>query len=575
MTATIFLTDMSRCLPHSALADERQKSRWWRLPYKAGDIDGVMLGASTQVRAPDVTLPLGATGWHHIYVGYWNPHHDYDGDVKLKLKLTGDDCYRTIHAPILADKDWPGSSWMTATYMKEAFVTTADLAGRDLVIGQHHGGTPFKAYLAWVRLVSLDAAEAKQVQADRERSDTRILYSFNDGNGMFGKGQTTREDLLEEIEQYRHSDVGAFVFAASCGDIVNYPSEAGTIFSSMDDSFMHTEGKLLHRTMKGLLDKGIVPIQLLAEHAHEMGIAFHAQFRMAIGGHVPPCSTTSPNGLVCRRPDLRMIERDGTAVEKASYAFPETRKVMLSMIREVAANYDVDGINLCFIRGPQYVGYEAPVVEDFKKDHGVDPRTLDHNDLRLQRHRARYVTELVREARALVIEAGREKTRKVELSAVVCSGQVGLNLFYGFDILSWLEEGLLDSIFVSGEMEPGTLRAIRAAGCRLIHTIPPDSGDAAAWLRDLGYDSGVDGIWYWDMNFEQEHPEFWNRMRRIGHRMQEGEAADAAHGAFEPIPITSVGGCELSNVANKGVGDGRFEPPVYGPPELLHVYSLG
>lgn len=572
---TISFTDMSRCLPSSALAEARRKHHWQLIPYKAGAVSGVMLGANTQTYAPDVTLPLGVMGWHAIYMGFWNPHHDYDGDLKLKFKLTGDHCFQTIHDPVLTSEGWFGSSWMTGTYLKEAFVTYADLTGKDLLIGQHNNGTPSKAYLAYVRLEPISGEEAKQIQADRERKDTRILYPFNDGNGMFLKGQSTREDLLEEIEQYRHSDVGAIVFAASCGDIVNYPSETGTLLTSLDDTFKSPPQRLLHNTMKALLDKEIIPIQVLSEHAHQMGIALHAQFRMGIIGNVPPCSQSNSAGLVRRRPDLRLVEKDGTAVEKASYAFPETRQFMLSMIREVATSYDIDGVNLCFIRGPQYVGYEEPVIADFKKDHGVDPRTIDHHDVRLQQYRASYVTELVREARRLLDEIGRTKDRKLELSAVVYSGQVDVNLFYGFDILTWLNEGLLDAIFVSGHMEPQTLHAIRACGCKLIHTIPPENGDAQEWFRSLGYETGVDGIWHWDMNFEQEGPEFWNRMRRIGHRIKDGEAAAEAHDKMESIQLESIGGYDISHVENQGVNDGRFEPPIYGPPELLHVYSAG
>jgi uncharacterized lipoprotein YddW (UPF0748 family) len=121
-----------------------------------------------------------------------------------------------------------------------------------------------------------------------------------------------------------------------------------------------------------------------------------------------------------------MVAKDGTPVEKASYAFPEVQDHMLSLIREVAEGFDIDGVNLGWKRGPQYVGYEAPVIEDFKREYGEDPRGLDENDLRVQRLRAKYVTEFTRKVRQLLNELGSKRKRKIELSAWVYSAKANL-----------------------------------------------------------------------------------------------------------------------------------------------------
>jgi hypothetical protein len=64
--------------------------------------------------APDVTLTLGLSGWHSVYRGFWNPHHDYDGDTTIKLKLTGDPCFqpisdRTYAGAAAAPLNWTGT----------------------------------------------------------------------------------------------------------------------------------------------------------------------------------------------------------------------------------------------------------------------------------------------------------------------------------------------------------------------------------------------------------------------------------------------------------------------------------
>ena len=85
----------------------------------------------------------------------------------------------------------------------------------------------------------------------------------------------------------------------------------------------------------------------------------------------------------------------------------------------------------------------------------------------------------------------------------------------------------------------------------------------------------MDGIWYWDMNVQQEDPGFWNKMSRIGHRIKDGESADAPRDTIARVRLESIGGYDVSHVTNIGIADaGRFEH-IEGPPELLHIYSAG
>ena len=61
-----------------------------------------------------------------------------------------------------------------------------------------------------------------------------------------------------------------------------------------------------------------------------------------------------------------MLAKDGTPMGLASYAFPQVRDFMVSLIEE-GMQYDIDGVNICLIRGPEYFGYEKPVIDDFMK----------------------------------------------------------------------------------------------------------------------------------------------------------------------------------------------------------------
>lgn len=566
----VIVSDMSRCRPADALSRVPKKHHWELIEYEADGVAGVMLGATSLKDAPDVTLPLGVAGWYEIHLGFWNPHHAYDGDFGVKLKLSDEEIFRVIvdKNPRLA---WPG--WFE---LKEVYYRSADLTGQDLVIAQKFKGKALKAYVAYIKLVPLSKPEVARIKADRQREDTRCLYALNDGNGLFYKGYTTRQELLEEVGLYKDSDVKAVLFSVASGEIVNYPSRTGVTWLAGPDEAVDTLGHLrLKKGIELLLDKGIVPVEVYADYLHKHNIEIHAMYRMGIIRDIPPSTLWRDDGLVAQRPDLRMVDIDGTPIEKASYAYPEVRQFMLGLIREVAETYDIDGINLGFVRGPHFVGYEDIVVKDFKSEYGIDMKSLEENDMRAQKHRAGYVTELVRSARQLVDQVGKKKGKKIELSAVVYIGQVDYNMFFGLDIMTWFNENLLDSLFTTAPFDPDVLKAARSRNCKIItHTIPCDreaTGDYAECVQSAkeGHEIGVDGFWTWDMNRKQENPLYWEVLKQIGHKDVVDEFSENLP-CYKTIRLKTINGLDVSNVTNRGSDDRN-----YWPPEMMPIYSGG
>ena len=559
------LSDMSRCEPASALSDVNRKNHWTLIPYETDEVSGVMIGAGSQADAPEVTLPLGVSGWHAIHLGFWNPHHDYDGGTTVRLKLTGDPCFQ-----VLSDFTYDGAAaapvlWDRAE-LRECFVRHVDLTGKDLIIAQQSKGERKKAYVAYVKLIALGRDEVDAIREDRADRRHRILIATNDGASFFHqKACTTREEILEQVELYRHSDIGKVSWAVSYGDKTNYPSEVGCCLTGelaeCDTTFSSGE-KNLHESLRALFSQGIIPVQVALEHVHEMGLKFDAMFRMGITGHIPPNGRYA-DGLIARRPDLRMLARDGTPLEKASYAFPEVQEFMLSLIREVVEDFDIDGVDLGWVRGPQYVGYEAPFVQDFMTEHGEDPRRLDENDIRAQRLRARYLTDFMRRVRLLLKELGDRRGRKIELSAWVYTART--SLFFGLDVETWLKEELLDSV-IGVELEE-FLETAHAHHCKYYV-----AGREIEYVVK-GHEAGVDGFAFWDLNipifgYSHDLADTWAVTRRMGH------AEDVAAFAKEPPTLTrirlkTVGGLDICHATNIGA------PKEGGPPEMLPTYTGG
>lgn len=551
----IYITDMSRCLPSDALSTEARNDAWQLFPYTTCEAEpgaGTMIGAPSFVTPPEVTLPLNVTGWHEVHIGYWNPHHDYDGGATVKVRLDDDPCFVRLCEPE------PKINYR-GTFLSEAPFKTADLTGRSLVFGKVGGPFAEKAYVAYVRLVPLDDGAVAALQADRARADTRIAQACIDGISYFHHNEyRTEAHLLELVEPFRHSDVGRVIWAVCYGDLTNYPTEAGTYWAAREDipadvtpaRSPHVVGtRTSHEDLRDFAAQGVIPQAVVGRHVHEMGLKFDLMFRLAMFGHVPPRSW-GPVGdaFVATHPEFRQVLSDGAPAEKASYAFPETREKMLSIIRESAERFDLDGAVLAFNRGPQFTAYEQPVLDDFRAEFGEDATTVALNDPRMAEVRSRYLTQFVRDARRVLDEVGEAKGRRIELGAYVY-GQAESNRAYGFDVAAWVREGLLDSVIGSvgrnaGPLDPELIAVAREHGCRATPGIVSWMyEDLVSDALDYLYPDGAEGILLWDadtLRLDQRVA-----MSRLGHR-EEYAALAREGGAIRTIPLKTVAGCDVA-----------------------------
>jgi len=365
----VLITDFSVCRPAEALSTRMEQGKWQQIAYEAAELAGTMVGALSFIHASELTVPLEVSGWHRIYIGHWNPEFDWDGDPLLRVRLSDQAAFHNI-------RDAARANVHHATYLREVFFACADLTGQDLVLGKANGPLGQKAYYAYVRLEPMTSAEVAQIEQDRADKSTRILTAVNDGLSYFHWGPfRTEQDILSLVEPYRHSDVGRVLWAVSYGERVNYPSKIPLAVNIEDwnrgglaapgDGGTYIEGeKQMGDSLLALQAEGIVPERSVAEYAHAMGISCCAMLRLGILGPIP--QEPQSKRLVSRHPEFRQVLKDGTPVEKASYAFPEVRQLNFDIMRECTTELGLDGVNLCFVRGPHFTRYEKPVLERIK-----------------------------------------------------------------------------------------------------------------------------------------------------------------------------------------------------------------
>jgi uncharacterized lipoprotein YddW (UPF0748 family) len=137
------------------------------------------------------------------------------------------------------------------------------------------------------------------------------------------------------------------------------------------------------------LTRGWDPLAAAVKLAHERGMELHAwvwAFAAANQRHnvILNQSANYPGPVLKAHPDWAMFDRQGRLFESDSKkafldpANPEVRRYLMALIEEIATRYDVDGIQLDYIRYPfqdsnQTFGYGQAARQMFKELTGSDP----------------------------------------------------------------------------------------------------------------------------------------------------------------------------------------------------------
>ncbi len=581
-SGAIYVTQMDRCQPQAALSDRMEQHKWQVISYKTKKLKGNMVGAISMINAPDLTIPLDVSGWHKIYIAYWHPAFLYNDDAIIKVRLSDQPAFRVFHEDGSADgkefwqRDIADQNVVISgeenvryrTYLREVLFDCADLTGRNLVIGKSNGILGKQMFFAYVKLVPMSAAEVAELQKDRNDNSTRKLAVTVDGASLFHlREMLSKEDILSVVEPFRNSDVCRVLWAVCYGAKTNYPTQVEGAFFRAEGSFptlldeahrsgnfgltpRHRGDKQIYDTLRAFQAQGTTAQQLAADHIHAMGkgIKFDLMFRMGILGNIP--RRIDGRDIMTLHPEYRQMLRDGTVIDKASYAFPAVRQMMLDMIRESTTLIDADGVNLCFTRGPHLLWYEQPILDAFRAKYGEDARKVDPQDPRLLEVRAGFMTDFMRQARQVLDEVGSQKGKRLELSIwawphyqPVWLGQKPLE--EGFDIKAWIKEGLLDSLVCKRDVDQEYLKLCNAHNCTYYQYPGGGALEESPETTSKMYKEGAKYFADWDTDFAHIHPETWAWQSRVGHR-QEMENWNAEAHKIKSVGLRKVDGVDVS-----------------------------
>ncbi|HRQ90381.1 MAG TPA: hypothetical protein PLA50_16405, partial [Bacteroidia bacterium] len=376
------------------------------------------------------------------------------------------------------------------------------------------------------------------------------------------------DDIRDQVELYRHSDVKKLIWAVNYGESTNYPTQvpgahflgaSGTradLIPPGGGSNEYVRGqRALRDTLSDFAKQGTSVPEIAAEHSREIGIEFDLMIRLGILGEVSPLTFRPEDNYVRRFPQFRQVMRDGSVAEKASYAFPEVRKLMLDIIEESARLTDADGVNLCFVRGPHFIRYEQPVLDRFRELHGEDAREVPEDDPRLQAVRAEFMTTFLRDARGVLDRVGEGKGKRLNLSIWVWPHDRkvwlgGVPMDDGLDVKGWIEAGLLDSVICQEGVDRSYIDLGAKHGCEFV-LFTGYHGELAMSPATVtaAYGNGVDQFAYWDADCFITSVNFWQWARRIGHReeMADWERLSQLNRASTLVKLVKINGTDVEN----------------------------
>ncbi|MGC9318068.1 MAG: family 10 glycosylhydrolase [Armatimonadota bacterium] len=311
----------------------------------------------------------------------------------------------------------------------------------------------------------------------------------NDGFSAFYGGRfDSREALEEYIHSFAGTDVtiiewclgpsdGSFTYDTAVGEVLgeNVPEDALAKLRRGD--------RLAAETVQRLIAQGHDPLAVVARQAREDGIKLFASMRMG-PFYAEPYAEVFNGSFYARNQHLRIVLPNGELPEPGnnttpdytvqrpnlSYVYPRVRQFFLDVFDD-ACRRDLAGVNLDFVRNFPFFGYEKPLVESFVSKYGTQPPG-DDPEL-WWRHRATYMTQLVRDLRAQLDVTEERLGHDLEISARVDYQHY---LEWGLDIETWMREGLLDILIVTRagrggfnifDLEPFVTMA-EGTGCRVV-----------------------------------------------------------------------------------------------------------
>jgi len=364
--------------------------------------------------------------------------------------------------------------------------------------------------------MAADVASAKistleQLRAARKRlagRRRRIIFNNDGCDAVYKCDEATPEALLKcRTTDLVGTQVDTISYCTWCSGFgyFTHNTKLGSVFIETRVAGAPDKIGFSKNTVGAFLEQGTDPLKIMVDFCKQNNIEIWWSMRMndthdryhklwKASYHYSPFKKNHPDWI---------IHPENPKVTAVNYAVPEVRDMALAFIREVCDNYDIDGIDLDFYRHLLYFPCNAE-----GKDAGQEECDM--------------MTDLMRRVRLMTEEVGLKRGRPILVSVRV-PDSVGYCKAKGFDIVRWLEEGLIDTMEVSGYVRLNPWKTSAELAHR--YDVPvyaclsesrmkqrgPRRSNACYRGRALNaWDAGMDGIYMF--NFFNPKQPLWDQL---------------------------------------------------------------
>jgi len=421
----LVLDDFSRLAPEAT--DERKLGAWYRGNYTClgPGARRPYLGSAGVTQLLRTPVPL--RGWHAVYLGLLSPGKG------LQLSLGG--AKEILHGVAPTGK---------AAQIEDCFFRCLEFSS-DEILTLNVPSSFRPNGLAYVKFVRLTDAQIALARGEGDITSGKKFIFYNDGELFLFKHALSAESIRRDVTHYRRKMPELDVFALTVGgSAMYYPTKVGTLIGAPDHRvYGGAKHVMLANNLLRLIADGKDPLQIAVEAAHTHGIKLEVNLRMS--WHY---ETGNPWNSKFRNehPEFRLKCWPGQALgPKLDYFHAPVRDERLRIVSELASRYDVDAINLDFLRWTTVMGMAA--ADSFQQKFGRAP-DLAGDDWDWFRYRAGSMTDFMRKARTILDREGEKRDKRIELWAIT-HYQHFLRL--GLDVETWIKEGLIDAIVAGNE----------------------------------------------------------------------------------------------------------------------------
>ena len=250
---------------------------------------------------------------------------------------------------------------------------------------------------------------------------------FNDDAQMLGEAPPTGTSdfviawLDKELQAVPFS---TYVFLAATPDICTFDTQMGETYG---DRFGEEFRDGWAAGIRGLRAEGTDALKVVTKHMRAKGKEVLAAIRMSDTHHrsLDPSSPLCPQFAV-DHPQFVIVQPDGRTNETAlDYSYPEVREHRLRIMREISEEYDVDGLELNFVRWAKH----------FPRDKG--------------RSKAAVMTSYLGQIREMLEVAARKRGRKRLTLGVRVPESIDACWLAGVDLETWVRRGWIDYVVIS------------------------------------------------------------------------------------------------------------------------------